>query len=86
MVDPLLVFHEVVSQTSEGKILHYETEIPPTWQKSASEHKAKVKQLCGMLKMLIRSDFFEIYEFQPFSGNITVNTDDMGRTSTVPAL
>lgn len=27
VVDPLLVFHEVISQTSEGKIFHNETEI-----------------------------------------------------------
>lgn len=27
VVDPLLVFHEVISQTSKGKVFHNETEI-----------------------------------------------------------
>lgn len=33
VVFPLLVLHEVVSQTSEGEILHDETEIPSTWER-----------------------------------------------------
>lgn len=46
VVNPLLIFHEVISQTSKGQIFHDETEIA-----SSCEKPKTVNQRCGVFKL-----------------------------------
>lgn len=41
VVDPVLVFHEVISQTSKGQIFHDETKISSSWEKPKKKKREK---------------------------------------------